>query len=279
MAYRDDLQAALEHAESAERELEKARAENAEDEKKIAALEKQLADAKRRLGETEKREQKPAPKPEPSKSSGSAGGIFVAIGAIVLVVGGAFLFALSSPNTSKLGRQLRSKKTVDISRDLAEAQAEAQKYMPDPVLQRIEADYVDPRGITDLEAFGGEVRYRFTSPSRAKAEAPPHQGPIGAPDPPVTWQTCEVYVTYHKNSMKTSDYQNHGDACGKPMRAPSCTVAEVWQEALRRGAPQNALAHVRLDARHKGPTWEFRISDRSHDVFSMDLPDNCPLVR
>ncbi len=50
MAYRDDLQASLEHVATLERDLAKARAENAQDHARIAELEKQLAAAQQNRG-------------------------------------------------------------------------------------------------------------------------------------------------------------------------------------------------------------------------------------
>src|SRR5437868_10275509 len=48
MAYRDDYEAAVEHAADLERELTRARVEQAHDRERIAELEAQLADARRR---------------------------------------------------------------------------------------------------------------------------------------------------------------------------------------------------------------------------------------
>lgn len=56
MPYREDLEAALAHAESAEQELIAARDENAADHKRIAELEEQLAAAQRGVQQTTRRE-------------------------------------------------------------------------------------------------------------------------------------------------------------------------------------------------------------------------------
>jgi len=56
MPYREDLEAALAHAESAEQELIAARDENAADHKRIAELEDQLAAAKRGVQQTTRRD-------------------------------------------------------------------------------------------------------------------------------------------------------------------------------------------------------------------------------
>ena len=60
MAYRDDLEAALAHAEAAERDLDEAKRVHAHDTERIAALEKQLAAAKTGVKKAEERAEKKA---------------------------------------------------------------------------------------------------------------------------------------------------------------------------------------------------------------------------
>jgi len=56
MPYREDLDAALAHADAAQRQLEEARKENEADHARIAELEEQLAAAKRGVHETKQRD-------------------------------------------------------------------------------------------------------------------------------------------------------------------------------------------------------------------------------
>jgi hypothetical protein len=63
-------------------------------------------------------------------------------------------------------------------------------------------------------------------------------------------------------------------------------VSDVWNEALRRGAPANALAVIYFVTRKTTsypngppadvvPTWSFVIMEGKKQVFSMELPDHC----
>lgn len=280
MAYRDDLEAALEHAAAAESELERAKSENAEDHRRIAELEQQLADAKRRLGDTEKRKPKPEKVKDDAPERRNWNGLIATLITLVMIGGGVALFVFISPNSSKLGRQLKSKSSVQLTSDLPGALAEAQKFFPDALLTRIEADYVDPRGVTDLAKYGGEVRYRFMSQSRADMPDPPPSGPIGAPQQALARPICAVAIVYRKGVMRTYDYQYKGSECGRPIREPlRCSIEVVWAEAIRRGAPKEALAHVRVDRPTKAENvnWSLRIVDQGKQVFDMDLPDACGL--
>jgi hypothetical protein len=65
--YRDDLEAALERADDLERELDRARAELSVDEKKIAELEQQLAEARKQAKQSKSEKQAKADKEKAEK--------------------------------------------------------------------------------------------------------------------------------------------------------------------------------------------------------------------
>jgi hypothetical protein len=287
MPYRDDLEAALAHAEAAERDLAAAREENQHDHERIAALEKQLAAAQHKLGEAKKKEPPPKPKPKPEKPKPDASSTkwdgtssVVVIGLIVLI-GGIIALGMFSSRGDGV-------KTVDIDGMLPDAKQKALKYLPDPELYQLKADYVPPSGISDLATYHGYVTYGFLSPTRRDQATPSPVGPIGAPQPSPNYLNCSVDVRYRETSMRYYETAARGDQCGEPLtHPPTCTVKEVWAEAIHRGAPQNALAGIRLDMKgHRGddgkyrrvPLWRFSISDSSKTVFEMELPDGCPIV-
>jgi len=305
MPYREDLEAALAHAEAAERQLEAARAENQSEHKRIAELEKQLAAATRGVHETKERDpaskrqdaikaarearQAAEAKVDRSSSAGNKAkpkwhiGLAVAIFGSMPVVFGLVL--------GPCGPNAGAKDRVNISGDLAGARAKAEGSMPDPELVAIKADYVSPLGVTDLTAYGGRVSYTFVSPSRLAVPEPVPTGPLGAPAPTVKYETCATEVRYSSGRLRVYETSGRGVAtCGEALpTSPSCTVVDVWNEAIRRGAPSNALASIRLDMRDvklQGETksrhiaaWRFSISGSSGTVAEYTMPDRCPFGR
>ncbi len=179
-------------------------------------------------------------------------------------------------------------KTVDIDAALPDATQKALKYLPDPELYMMKADYVPPSGISDLATYHGYVTYGFLSRTRRDQAAPATAGPIGAPQPSPNYLDCAVDVRYRETSMRYYPTASRGDPCGEPLiHPPTCTVKEVWAEAIHRGEPQNALAGIRFEMKshrdddgkyRRVPLWRFSISDQSKTVFEMELPDNCPIV-
>jgi hypothetical protein len=283
--YREDLDAALAHAEAAERKLEEARKEKQADEERIAELEGELAAAKRGVHETKLREPKPAsPKQaaSPAKSFIETSGFSVLLPVVILL-----LLGLGGLGIRQCGTR-GSKDVVDVSGDIVVAKGEALKTIPDPVLTSIRADFVNPAGLADLKAFaGGRVSYVFVSPSRTNVPAPVPTGPIGAPAPNVQYDNCSVSIRYENGRLRTSPTAGRGmGACGEPLASghPSCSAVDVWSEAIRRGAPSNAVASLRLEmkdvrlpketARHIA-AWRFSIADTSVDF---TIPDNCPIA-
>jgi hypothetical protein len=291
VAYRDDLEAAIAHADAAERELANARRELAADHERIAELERELEAAKRRRDKADKRAAaatERAAKRDPERTSPAAaprdpakptwlraallwGGILAGI--VALSVGVPWLVR---------ARDIPTKSVVDLVADEPAARALAQKQLPDPALYEIRADYVDPGGRCDLEQYGGDVNFKYLSPSRAAVPAPAPTGPIGAPQPTTSWPTCSVEVRYQRSRTRTYWTNGRGEQCGQPLPSPPrCTVVDVWNEAIRRGAPVNALASIRLQMRTRQkrdrPTWSFQINGPQGRVFEMELfDDECP---
>jgi hypothetical protein len=161
---------------------------------------------------------------------------------------------------------------------------------PIPCGTGINADLVNPQGVVDLVKYdGGRVSYLFASPSRTAVPAPVATVPIGAPQPTVQYGDCTVSIRYEKDSVKTYSKSGRGtQTCGEPIPtgAPHCSASDVWAEAIRRGAPTNALASLRLSmddvkiskaaaARHVA-TWRFSVAGTA---FTYTIPDDCPFPR
>jgi hypothetical protein len=121
--------------------------------------------------------------------------------------------------------------------------------------------------------------------------APASSGPVGAPAPTVQYDYCSVSIRYSQDRVTSNPIAT----CGEPLQGPpSCTVVEVWNEAIRRGAPSNAVASIRLDMgdvklpkettyRHM-PVWRFSIAattgpfDPPKALVDYTIPDKCPIM-
>jgi hypothetical protein len=278
-AYRDDLEAAIAHADAAERELAKARDELAADHERIAELERELAAAKRGVNKAKRVEPKPAPPPRQprAKTPKPKPVVAIALGVVAgvaVIVGMIFLIRW---------RNAPSYPVVDLVADEPAARALATDWLPDAELFELRADYVDPRGTSDLARYGGgRVYLSYRSPSRAATSAPASSEPIGAPTSDPDAPICIVEVRFDGRRRRASTTNGRGSACGTALPTPvRCTVVDVWTEAIRRGAPENALASIRLKARTRAKreraTWTFEIDGKGGRVFEMELfDDECP---
>ncbi|HTJ45827.1 MAG TPA: protein kinase [Kofleriaceae bacterium] len=154
----------------------------------------------------------------------------------------------------------------DVSAFYPTAEAEAKKIWPDAKLWRIDAEGVFPDGkanITLGENFS--VLYRFVSPKHTE---PPAGTPMGVK----VDQKCVVYVNVDKDGVRS--YLVEWDCKDeKLIRAPRCTAAQVWQKAIKLGAPgKNAVAEMGYRTDFDGNIlWYFDIGD----AFSQTIPDNC----
>jgi hypothetical protein len=75
-------------------------------------------------------------------------------------------------------------------------------------------------------------------------------------------------------------YETHAhdtQQCGATIDMPSCSVVDIWNEAIRRGAPVNALASIQLDKRLDKSVWRLTISDNGKTVFETSIVDECPI--
>jgi serine/threonine-protein kinase len=154
----------------------------------------------------------------------------------------------------------------DVSGFYGQAEAEARKIWPDAKLWRIDAEGVFPDGkanITLGENFS--VLYRFISPKHSE---PPAGTPMGVK----VDQKCVIYVNVDKEEIRS--YLVEWDCKEqKLIRAPKCSAAQVWQKAIKIGAPgKNAVAELGYRTDFDGNIlWYFDIGD----AFSQTIPDNC----
>jgi type II secretory pathway pseudopilin PulG len=263
MTYRDDHDAALARADALEKELADARAEHQRDEAKIAALEARLRDAGKPPA---------APKPKPKRLTRrwwitpAVIGISLVVGLVVIVV---------------MVRRLRTDKERvaygwDVQEYLAEAIADAKQQWPDAELMKITADYVDSYGRAQLDVSDGRLSYWFRSPARATP--PPAPARIGMPAPSRT-QPCQLRERiYKRDTSLTRDTQTDSSpGCGESQPQPlGCTIPQIWQRAIAKGAPASALASITLRTEYGKRVWKLEIDDATHaHDFHATFDDDC----
>jgi hypothetical protein len=282
MAYRDELEAALQHADAAERDLERARGEIASDEKRIAELEKQLKEARARA----ERMQAQPPSVTTTAQTGTPRRMAVVVAGVLLASGAAgyFLFRAQAPERP------RPKVTppaapapapalpagdVDLGAMLGTATGMARNTFSDAQLTRIDAEYVDEAGVARLH-YGGYARFDFRSPSRVRG-APTPLGPVGAPVKEAPNVECELDLRVSQD--KPLHVYSQGGDCSHATPVPSlrCTVPQVWAKARDAGAPAGTLATIGLRQHHDAFYWRFYITDHvtGKSVFSKDIDDDC----
>jgi hypothetical protein len=119
---------------------------------------------------------------------------------------------------------------------LAKAQQLARELLPDARLTSFEFDPVFPDGHVDLTMDGRDRAYEFRSPARS---AFPAGRPRNLPIERACRVTVEVGVRTITASVRTSD------ACDdRLVRAPRCSFASVWKQALAKGVPSDVVARI-----------------------------------
>jgi hypothetical protein len=269
MGYRDDLEAALERADTLERDLARAKSGADADHEHIAELERQLKEARANAPREGKRPRSRVP----IIGAGIAVALIVpTIIWVALLSSPAKLSAPPAPPPPPMPPPVNG---FDVSTGLRAALTMAHQTFSDAQLVRISAEYVDPAGIAELN-YGGEVRYRFASPSRA-AQPTPTAPVLGAPAV-ADHVDCRVSVWVDKNKPLRLGSTYSSDCTETlPSGSPRCTIGQVWQRAIAHGAPDRALATIELRLRYGKPQWHFQISDqaRNQSVTDMTMPDDC----
>jgi hypothetical protein len=282
MSYRDDHEAALRRIADLEQRLEAERAAHAADEGRVAELEKELAALRRAVPATPK-EEKPRPeKPKRKKPAAQKPGPrrgWVAALPIVPFVAGFSLVVFF------VGRGC-IRASYDGSQWLAVATDKARSWAPDAELMRVEGTLIDPRGRADA-AYNGRWHFSFRSQSRAALPRPADPPPPvpGAPPPrappwPGCQYTCDVSHWRKGGWQINCDESRPSADCGSSLAAPvRCTVKQVWQRARERGAPDPALANLKLSAAGGSWLWQLTVLDRAAErqapLFATALADDC----
>jgi hypothetical protein len=167
--------------------------------------------------------------------------------------------------------------------------AQAQELAgPDALLVEITAYYVRSDGTMDLYAsYSPRVNYEFVRKIPRPEDAPP-VGVAGSTNG--QWYepiTVEVYKPGSHRSVSTISggsrvsysYVNEGmvrdkdspttSEPGEILPVPECTTQQLWEMALRKDAPRDAVASITYDA----DGYDFNITS----VISLEFTSNCKL--
>jgi hypothetical protein len=164
-------------------------------------------------------------------------------------------------------------KHLDIAAFLPWAIAQAKQAIPDAELYRIDVDGVSPEGFADLTlatlaSDNGSIDLRFTSKSHATRDP---KIPLGARNE----MNCEFRITAEPDGVAIAPM--FATQCKeKPVPLPRCGYVALWKRALKKGAPQGAVANIGLRSDFNGrPTWYFNIGFGTDVSYSEMWNDDC----
>ncbi|MBA3465486.1 MAG: energy transducer TonB [Deltaproteobacteria bacterium] len=152
---------------------------------------------------------------------------------------------------------------------------EAQRRGGGLMFSRVEIQYVGPDGVMDPAFATLEVRF-----AQGKGPADDPNRKTGAPvvDKPRAKITQCPRVTWQNGRWETRSI-----GCTPNTMTLRCTPQWVWERAIVKGAPRDAVAKLTIDASTStGDTvasWRFSISDTVRNVsFNGSFPDDCGLT-
>jgi hypothetical protein len=131
-------------------------------------------------------------------------------------------------------------------------------------LRGIAATGVRSDGTVDVSRPGSRIRYVFSS---GRGEGPQ---PVRPPGTLPKRASCGRQNIHVKTEGMVADPDQASAPCpverGDPLPSPRCGPKEVWQVALRRGAPASHLASVDYFRAAGGPAWRFEIPGTPHTL-------------
>jgi serine/threonine protein kinase len=171
-------------------------------------------------------------------------------------------------------KKLNGQKFLDF------ALAEARKADPGAVLTRIDMTSVGPDGTVDLTLPSmasphSSIDLRFVSMERGKRDP---SLPVGTPHREKV--SCEFRIEIDPGGVQSRTIFpaiTEAASCikQKPMPSPRCSLAQVWQKAIAKGAPAtNAVASMGYRSNGRN-VWYFDIGEAGSRVFSSVFNDDC----
>jgi hypothetical protein len=153
--------------------------------------------------------------------------------------------------------------------------AYARSKAPGQPAWRISIDYVRPDGLID-PAYG-EVHVWFGAP-RARQPGDDPTRPTGAPVKP---GPRPPPPTCHHLTWREGVWSDMVVGCSGATAAfePKCPVPIIWERAIAKGAPRDAVAKLGLVTSGGAVRWTFVIEDKPRNVdFREMFLDDCGLV-
>lgn len=154
---------------------------------------------------------------------------------------------------------------------LRDARAWARAKHPDHHALGVTIAYADASG--DLDAKHGTLDITFGRLS-PKADDPTRKigAPVERPQPP---SDC-----FQLGYTPASRWLHSTYACGEAFDVTNrCSVAQIWERAIERGAPAEALASITFRTTSDGGVWALRITDEPRDIHIVEtFNDDCPLA-
>jgi hypothetical protein len=134
----------------------------------------------------------------------------------------------------------------------------ARKLTKRPMLRGIVIDGVAPNGTIDVEK-GGSSRARYTF------QSPPGHGPQPPREPGTLSRQhyCGKQSVQVKKSGVVAEPDRPEAVCpgkhGEPLPDPQCSLKDLWEAAIKRGAPSDRTAKIEYYRAQAGPAWRFEI--------------------
>ena len=115
-------------------------------------------------------------------------------------------------------------------------------------------------GTVDMTQPAHQIRYSFQSPQGHGPQPPREPGVVPRRD------LCGKQQVRILSNGVVPDPDQPDVAClasrGEPLPEPSCTLERVWQRAIERGVPKDALARIDYYSARSGPAFRFETLDR-----------------
>ena len=202
---------------------------------------------------------------------------------------GFLIFALSGCFPGQNRRESRSVPGDAASFDpIAQYDAVREYAGEGAQLLEMSAFYVKSDGTVDLNAaYDPYVSYEFFRLSTSEGQEAPPLGAGGSGSdqwyqtvtveawrPGKTWsiQSGSSNFTFTTQGLSREWDEPRNTMPGTAIDAPTCSFATLWQTAIQRDAPANAVAIIDYD----GDGYSFRIRDTN---ISLDFGTNCGLER
>jgi len=167
---------------------------------------------------------------------------------------------------------------VTVDELVREARLWVAPAFPDLALVTIGAHYLRPDG--KLDPRYGSLALEFHTPLHPVSPIDDPDRPTGAPIavPEPTDKPRERGCPRPVWSKGAWAYQDGFCSKRLAITGPRCTVAKIWERAIAKGAPANALAIIRLGYPNANAGWRFSIKDPLRKVdLDLWIPDDCPL--